>query len=110
MKLSAASWFFVLVSAAMVVVACGTASSSAHPDGDAARGETLFAAHCAACHGDDAQSGSARQDLPGAVADDGIDEIFLVVQNGKDDGEMPAFKDELTEQEIADILAWLETQ
>ena len=92
-------------------VACGTqASRGRHPDGVAATGEGLFTTHCASCHGGDARSGNVGKDLPGAVADDGVDEIFNVVLNGMDNGAMPAFADRLSEQEIADIIASIETQ
>lgn len=102
------TWSLACASLLSVVVAGGC--GAAVPEGDASNGEKLFPVHCASCHGDDGKSGTAGEDVPGAVADDGVDEIFLVIQNGKGNGEMPAFKDELTDQEIADIIAWLETQ
>lgn len=75
------------------------------PAGDAAAGEGLFTTNCVSCHGADAKSGSARQDLPGEVGNE--NEFFNTVVAGK--GGMPAFGAELSDQEIADIMAWVAT-
>ena len=99
-----------LTIAAALGMACGTEPDASHPDGVAASGEALFTTNCTSCHGADARSGNARQNLPEAIADDGVDEIFSIISNGKDNGAMPAFADKLSEQEIADIIAWIKTQ
>jgi cytochrome c oxidase subunit 2 len=83
------------------------ANTIAGLSGDAASGETLFTAQCASCHGADAKSGSANENLVEAVGEGA--EFIDVVLDGKDNGAMPAFKDTLSDQEIADIIAWLET-
>ena len=71
--------------------------------GDAANGGTVYAANCAGCHGADATGGSG----PNIAGDTEVDEMASVILNGEE--EMPAF-DTLTDQEIADIIAWVGEQ
>lgn len=72
-------------------------------NGDATSGETLYADNCAGCHGAAGEGGSGP-----AIAGnpEGDAETAEVVQNGEE--EMPAFPD-LSDQDISDILAYLET-
>jgi len=74
-------------------------------DGDAARGQTVFSSNtCASsgCHGTDGNSGTAPalRDVVGGLSDD---QIIDAVLDGK--GSMPP--NDLTDQEMADVLAWL---
>jgi mono/diheme cytochrome c family protein len=73
-------------------------------EGDVTSGAALYETHCQACHGDDARSGSAGENLAGKVVDE-KDEFSQAILNGKDNGTMPNFDDTLSDQEIADILA-----
>ena len=88
------------------IVACDGGSTGDFPTGDATNGEALYGVHCEVCHGADAKSGSAGENLVEAATEEEA-EWFDVVSNGKDNGAMPAFADELTEQEMADILAYV---
>lgn len=74
-------------------------------DGDSTNGEAVFSANCASCHGADGTGGSG----PNLVAEAGEDdaEWVEVILGGEDT--MPAFVDVLTDQEIADVLAWLKS-
>lgn len=90
-----------------VLFACACAAPADIPEGDAVAGEGLYTTHCASCHGGDAKSGSAGENLVEEVGEE--DEFFNVVVAGKDNGAMPAFGDELSDQEIADIMAWVAT-
>jgi mono/diheme cytochrome c family protein len=72
-------------------------------EGDATAGETLFADNCASCHGADATGGSGP-DLSFGLGDE--DEVETIL-NGEED--MPAFADTLSDQDIADIIAWTNT-
>lgn len=74
--------------------------------GDAANGEAVFSANCAVCHGSDATGGSGPNLLNEVAEERG--EFVETIVGGED--EMPAFGDTLTDQEIADVLAWLEEQ
>ncbi len=71
--------------------------------GDADAGATLYADNCASCHGADG-TGGAEEGILGEEAS----EIAEVVLNGEDS--MPSFADSLEDQDIADILAWIEAQ
>lgn len=75
-------------------------------DGNAAFGSEVYVTHCASCHADDG-SGGTGPDLT-AHGDHSEAEIISYVLNGKGIG-MPAFADTLSNQEIADVVAHLET-
>lgn len=75
------------------------------------RGGKLYASHCAGCHGATAKGGPGAPDLVRSllVLDDekGI-LIAPVLREGRPDKGMP--KPNLTEPQIADIVAWLHAQ
>ena len=89
--------FFALLS---VVDMC-TATKPILPDGNELAGETLYDGKCAACHGSSAEGASAPSILEQPDA-----HFVSAVQNGI--GNMPAFPD-LSEQDIADIIAFVRT-
>lgn len=68
--------------------------------GDAVAGEAVFTANCESCHGVGATGGSGPE-LVGHGADE---EHVEVVIDGEED--MPAFGDTLSDQDIADVLAY----
>jgi cytochrome c oxidase cbb3-type subunit III len=76
-----------------------------------ARGAKAYAANCAGCHGPTARGNVGAPDLVRSllVLDDekGI-LIAPVLRNGRPDAGMPKLN--LTEQQIADIVAWLHVQ
>ena len=77
--------------------------------GDAANGEMVFAsAGCGGCHTFEAagSSGSVGPNLDESSAS--FDEVVEQVTNGG--GAMPAFGDELSEQEIRDVAAFVTGQ
>lgn len=69
--------------------------------GDAANGATVFAAECESCHGADG-TGDSGPDITGETESEEIAEYVLF---GEED--MPAFDGELTDQEIADVVAFV---
>ncbi len=69
--------------------------------GDPEAGEQVFLDNCAICHSDDG-SGGTGNDIRG---EDDEAEIAATVESGV--GSMPAFADTLTEQEIADVAAYV---
>ena len=72
--------------------------------GDAANGGAVFADNCASCHGADGNGGTEE----GVVGEDDEAEVVETVLNGKET--MPSFADALSDQDIADLLAWLAEQ
>jgi menaquinol-cytochrome c reductase cytochrome b/c subunit len=72
-------------------------------EGDPVAGQALYVDNCAGCHGDDAQGASG----PNIVNESAEGEEFVeVVLSGEE--EMPAFDGDLEDQEIADILAYVQ--
>jgi mono/diheme cytochrome c family protein len=117
---SALAFAFVLVALALVGAGCGgddNGDSGAPPPpadtattageaGDPANGEQVFAsAGCGGCHtfskaGSNGSVGPNLDDLAPA-----FDQVVTQVTNGG--GAMPSFGDELSEQEIRDVAAFV---
>ena len=90
----------------ILLAACNGGAGSRADDilaltGDATSGETLFADNCAVCHAADGSGGTG----PNLSWESVSAEVVNVILSGEED--MPSFSD-LTDQEIADILAWLD--
>jgi mono/diheme cytochrome c family protein len=72
--------------------------------GDAAKGEQVFADNCAACHGADGEGGSG----PKLAGDQAYTDPAVVVDQIRDGGGgMPSFRDRLSAQELADVSAFV---
>ncbi len=99
------------VGAAMLAVGCGEGEGEGGPgvdavmalSGDTAKGAEVYVGHCASCHGVDGSGGSGPS-LTGEAEDP--TEIAAVVVNG--DGEMPGFAGALSDQDMADVVAYVE--
>jgi len=96
--------------APLALTACGPsdrANTIAGLTGDAASGQPLYVTHCAICHGATGGGGSG----PNLVAEfnerDEQAEKIDVILEGEDS--MPGFADTLSDQEIADIVSYLES-
>ena len=72
--------------------------------GDAENGVTLYASNCQACHGYDGSGGSAGTSLQGMNF---TEDLITSVLDGKN--YMPAFGSFLTDQDIADLIAHVES-
>jgi mono/diheme cytochrome c family protein len=73
--------------------------------GDLSRGERLYAANCATCHGPTALGGDLGPSLVGkAILDHPVDYDRILKQGLR---RMPGFRLTMKDQEQADILAWL---
>lgn len=92
----------VLASLVLLVVRQPPASSAGTATAESA-GATLFAAHCASCHGADGAGASAPQ-LVGRVAQayPNVDDQIAVVADGK--GSMPPFAGSLSAADIRAIV------
>jgi len=78
--------------------------ASRHPAGDNARGEELYNASCIVCHGSRATGGIGPRLAHNPVLSN--EQAFgKIVYEGRH--MMPPLKDAVTEQQMADIRAWL---
>ena len=83
----------------------GEVEGGSESGGDPAAGETIFAEHCAGCHGEDGHGGAGGPDLrtmPLAQTEEGA--IQQVTDGG---GGMPPFGGQLSEEEITDVAAFV---
>jgi mono/diheme cytochrome c family protein len=86
------------------LAACGTPTDAILGlDGDANNGKDVYESNCQGCHGEDGASGTVNRN----IRESSETELVDVVLNGED--EMPSFADTLSEQEIADVLAYVGT-
>jgi cytochrome c553 len=80
--------------------------ASGHPSGEAARGEELYQASCIVCHGPRASGGIGPRLANNPILSN--DQAFWkIVYEGRH--VMPPLKGAVTEQQMADIQAWLKT-
>lgn len=98
--------------AALSLLAAGLVPDRAALAADAANGNQLYHTYCSVCHGPRMlNSGARAHDLrkmtPGQTA-----KFKKVVKEGRrgPKGEMPAWGDILTEQEIKDLWAYVKTK
>ena len=82
----------------------GTASK--HPTGESTRGEELYNASCVVCHGQRATGGIGPR-LAGNPVLSNEQTFWKTVSDGRH--VMPPLKGTVTEQQMADIQAWLKT-
>jgi mono/diheme cytochrome c family protein len=93
---------FLMVCGLVALAACnGDGDGTGTLEGDPVAGEAVFASNCAICHGADGTGGSG----PDVTGQSDEAEVVEVVENGE--GDMPGFVDSLTEQEIADVAAFV---
>ena len=83
-----------------------SATASRHPTGEGPRGEELYNASCVICHGQRATGGIGPR-LAGNHVLSNEQAFWKTVYEGRH--VMPPLKDALTEQQMADIQAWLKT-
>jgi mono/diheme cytochrome c family protein len=99
----------LLLISALLATACGPsdrANTIAGLTGDATSGQTLFSANCASCHGAMGGGGSGPNLVSAFNETDEAAEHIDVILEGE--GAMQAFGDSLSDQEIADIVSYLE--
>jgi mono/diheme cytochrome c family protein len=98
----------VVILVALIVAACGGGGGAApQPQGDAKAGAQAWAASpCAGCHGAQAE-GAAGPKLAGTSLP--ADQVKNTVRNGKG-AAMPKFSaEQISDQVLTDIYAWLKS-
>ncbi len=93
----------VIVVLSLTLAACGGSSSDSAPAGDAAAGQQTYASlPCIGCHGENAE-GSVGPMLAGFSS---WEKFKTIVRSGEDG--MPKFgTDKVSDQQLADIFAWV---
>lgn len=120
----------------LLLMACGKSEESSitpeavkvvrHTDAmQISRGEKVFSKYCASCHGEQAQGDAnwRSRDETGRFPPPPLDgsahawhhplaQLKHVISNGSPGGKgnMPAWKEKLTEQEIDDTIAWFQNK
>lgn len=87
-----------------------TGRAGAQPtEGDAPRGERVFEANCAMCHGSDATGMMGMHpSLRGAVGRLSPEGVEVTIREGRNTmPPMPSFEDRLSDQAIADVMAYI---
>jgi alcohol dehydrogenase (cytochrome c) len=82
-----------------------TTTKAAAPTGNAAAGATVYADNCESCHGADGRGGNGGPDLTAIPSAKNYNAVVTQVENGG--GGMPAFKGQLTAQQIADVSTYV---
>jgi mono/diheme cytochrome c family protein len=80
------------------------------PQGDVTRGEEIYQANCAMCHGADATGMMGMHPaLTGVVDRLTVAGVEVTIRNGRDTRPpMPAFDDRLDDTDLADLIAYLD--
>jgi alcohol dehydrogenase (cytochrome c) len=82
-----------------------TPSDSSSAAGNAKAGESVFADNCSSCHGSAGEGGNGGPDLTSRPGAANVKNVEAQVSNGG--GGMPAFKDNLTAEQIGDVAAYV---
>lgn len=98
-----------------VTMLSGTVSGAAKP-GDATKGAATFAMNCDVCHNTDSTEPKVGPGLKGLFKRENLANkkkvsdasVMELINKGSPVG-MPGFEDQLSEQERADVLAYLKT-
>ena len=107
-------WLFSLDGTLGPAAAPGTGTGTEHAGeggtttGDAAAGKTVFSDNCAGCHGALGTGGNGGPDLTTIPSAKDKAKVVKQVTNGG--GGMPAFKGQLTEQQIQDVSAYVTSE
>lgn len=102
--------FVTIAALSLAVAACGEGEPNPRTEdilaltGDVAAGEPIYQANCASCHAAD-MTGGTGPNLIEEVSEHSDEDILNTILNGE--GPMPAFDETLSDQEAADLMAWM---
>ncbi|MFN3651802.1 MAG: c-type cytochrome [Armatimonadota bacterium] len=75
----------------------------------AADGAVVYARACQGCHGEAGSGVEGSGPELTHTATTGEDKLREIIENGSEDKKMPAFKDQLSEEEITAVIAHIRT-
>jgi mono/diheme cytochrome c family protein/uncharacterized membrane protein len=106
-----ASWLGVIGLTVAGVLVLAPGDSAAQAAGNADAGQDVYAANCAMCHGTDAAGMMGMHPaLRGAIERLTVEGVEVTIRNGRQTTPpMPAFDDRLSDEQIADVIAYLDT-
>lgn len=108
------AWRRVTVASAfwpgVAVIFLTSSSALAQETGDPQRGRAIFEQNCAMCHGDDAAGMMGiHPSLRGAIERLSREGVDITIRKGRDVAPpMPAFEGRLSDDDIADVIAYLD--
>lgn len=98
----------LIVVAALALAACaGREDQIAKMTGSATSGATLYTQTCADCHGADGKGTTSGVDLREPAKSDEATEVIATIINGKANTSMTAYGNTYTDQQVADLYAYL---
>ena len=104
--------FVVAALSLSFLAACGPATRAqkvAALTGTATAGKTTYDQVCASCHGATGQGSSAYPTLVEPAKNDSVEEIAGYIIDGVKGTEMAAYGSVYTDQQIADLVAYVKT-
>jgi cytochrome c len=107
---------YIALSTLAGLLLAGAVLSAAAKPGDPAKGKDLFSQNCDVCHNTDSTDVKVGPGLKGLFKRDSLQSkkkvtdanVLDIINKGSPSG-MPGFMDSLSEQERADVLAYLKT-
>jgi mono/diheme cytochrome c family protein len=77
------------------------------PQASAINGKAIYTQHCVGCHGAKGEGKQGGAPSAAEMSHDPRPTLIAVVENGEDNGKMPAFKDKLKRAEIEAVVDYL---
>ena len=109
-KLSLSLSWFLILGLCIFSIACSASDRAlriADIEGNAEDGQALYNQNCASCHQEDARGGGGNPDLVSEFGKHDVADMIDVILEG--DGSMQGY-DHLSDQAIADIVAYIESK
>jgi mono/diheme cytochrome c family protein len=99
----------LIVVCALALVGCGREGAIVKLTGDAVNGGVLFTNSCATCHGADGKGTTSGVNLHEPAKNDSQEEIVSTILNGRPGTAMPAWGNTYSDQQIANLYAYVKT-
>lgn len=88
-------------------------SGFTHPSleltGNVTDGQTVYTSNCSTCHAEDG-TGGAGSDLTAVLPGDSVEDVTQAVVEGIDGTSMVSYDGTLSDQEIADVVAYIRSE